>query len=160
MSIRRIWSCVALAALALGAATAPAAAAPMAPSTVSDVCGAGYAYVHAEPIVRFDSILPAGTVYVQYNAYTRSFCGFAVKSQWVGTATEMSVTTMGASGGVTQSNTVSGPRLYSIGPSRDAALESDGKDCVLFGAYILDPAGNQYAHQSANPAIGFTRLCV
>ncbi|MEV0693123.1 hypothetical protein [Streptomyces sp. NPDC050388] len=160
MNIRRLWSCVALGALALGVAAAPAAAAPLAPSTVGDVCGAGYAYVHAEPIVRSDSTLPAGTVYVQYNAYTRSFCGFAVKSQWVGVATEMSVATVGSSGTANQSNSASGPRLYSIGPSRDTAWESDGKHCVLFGASISDPEGNQYFHQSANPAIGYTRLCV
>lgn len=160
MSIRRLWSCVALGALALGAAAAPAAAAPSAPSTVGDVCGAGYAYVHAEPVVRSGSLLPAGTVYVEYNPYTRSFCGFAVKSRWVGVMTDMHVATVGASGTADKGNSLSGPSLYAMGPSRETAWEHDGQDCVLFGARISDPEGNQYFHQSANAAIGYTRLCV
>lgn len=98
------------------------------------MCGTGYAYVHAEPVVRSGSTLPAGTVYVQYDPYTRTFCGFALKSRWVGMATDMHV--------------------------REPAWEHDGRDCVLFGARMSDPQGNQYFHQSANAAIGYTRLCV
>jgi hypothetical protein len=160
MNIRRLWNGVALGVLALGVTAAPAAAAPAAPSMTGDMCGVGYVYVRSESVVRHDSILPAGTVYVEYNPYTRSFCGFAVKSQWVGVATDMHVATVGASGTAGEKNSVSGSSLYAIGPSREAAWESDGQDCVLFGASISDPWGNHYYHRSANAAIGYTKLCV
>ncbi|MGW3249821.1 hypothetical protein ACWDCX_04555 [Streptomyces fungicidicus] len=160
MSIRRLWSGAALGAVALGLGAAPATAAPLAPSAVGDMCGAGYAYVHAEPVVRSGSTLPAGTVYVQYDPYTRTFCGFALKSRWVGMATDMHVATVGASGAAEEGNSLSGTSLYAMVPSREPAWEHDGRDCVLFGARMSDPQGNQYFHQSANAAIGYTRLCV
>ncbi|WP_344320403.1 hypothetical protein [Streptomyces macrosporus] len=110
--------------------------------------------------MRFDDALPAGTVHIEYNPLTRSFCGFAVKSRWIGTATDMHVATVGADMETTPLNSVSGPGFYAIGPSRQQAWEDGGKNCVLFGARIADPQGKQYFHQSANPAVGFTRLCV
>ncbi len=160
MNIRRLWGLVALGALVVGATAAPAHAKPMEPNTVADMCGPGYVVVRSEQVVRFDDTLPAGVVHIEYNPFTRSFCGFAIKSRWVGVATDMHVATVGADMETTPVNSVSGPSFHAIGPSRRQAWEDSGKNCVLFGARITDPQGNQYFHQSANPAIGFTRLCV
>jgi hypothetical protein len=137
-----------------GAGAAPAANA--AGASAADprlLCGPGYVGVRQEAVVRFDDPVPVARFHLMYNPFIDTFCGVTVKTRYVGVGTE----TMAAVGGVEGPMVINaGPRLLLAGPVYDRPDQR----CVLYGASLIAPDGQQYFHETANPAIGWSRYCL
>jgi hypothetical protein len=148
-----------LVALPLATLTATIGAAPTAhAATVSTadphlLCGPGYVVARQEAVVRFGDPVPVARFHLMYNPFVDTFCGVTVKTRFVGVGTE----TMAAVGGVDGPMVVNtGTRLLFAGPVFD---RPDAR-CVLYGASLTAPDGQLYFHETANPAIGWSRYCL
>jgi len=155
-TIRRFLALAALplATLAVTVGAAPAAhAATAATADPHLLCGPGYVVARQEAVVRFGDPVPVARFHLMYSPFVDTFCGVTVKTRYIGISTD----TMAAVGGVDGPMVINtGPRLLFAGPVYDRP----DKRCVLYGASLTAPDGQMYFHETANPAIGWSRYCL